>query len=288
MTPIAGNAIIHFKLGEGLLAGVAELRKKNVTFPRMAGKQEGGIIMNSKRRKERAAKGKAGMEKDIRAVVVLSGGQDSATCLALAVRKHGAERVAAITFRYGQRHALETKYAKGLARRFGVAEHKIVSLDFYGQLTTNALMSKTAKIVKKKGARCPNTVVEGRNAFFLLAAGVWAKSLGATDLYTGVSEADFSGYPDCREVFIRAQQKMMRLALDWPIKIVTPFIHMSKADEWALADRLGILDVIENETLTCYNGIPGKGCGKCPSCKLRNRGLAEYLSTSGRKPSARA
>ena len=215
--------------------------------------------------------------KEVRAVVVLSGGQDSATCLAIAVRKHGAGRVAAITFRYGQRHALETSFARRLAWRFGVSEHKVVSLGFYGQLTANALMSKTARIGKKRGAPCPNTVVEGRNAFFLLAAGVWAKSLGATDIYTGVSEADYSGYPDCRAEFIRAQQKMMRLALDWPVRIVTPFIRMSKADEWALADRLGILDVIENETLTCYNGIPGKGCGKCPSCRLRNRGLAEYL-----------
>ena len=119
-------------------------------------------------------------------------------------------------------------------------------------------------------------MVEGRNAFFLLAAAVWAKALGATVLYTGVSEADFSGYPDCREAFIRAQQRMLRLALEWPVKIVTPFMHMSKAAEWALAERLGILDVIENETLTCYNGIPGKGCGKCPACRLRNRGYAEF------------
>ena len=222
-----------------------------------------------------------GSAKGMKAVVVLSGGQDSATCLALAVRKYGAGSVAAITFRYGQRHALETRFARRLARRFGVAEHKVVSLDFYRQLTTNALMSRTAKIGKAKGASCPNTVVEGRNAFFLLAAGVWAKSLGATDLYTGVSEADFSGYPDCREAFVRAQQRMMRLALEWPIRIVTPFIRMTKADEWALADRLGILEVIENETLTCYNGIPGKGCGKCPSCKLRNRGLAEFLKRKG-------
>ncbi len=213
----------------------------------------------------------------VKAVVVLSGGQDSATCLALAVRKYGAGGVAAITFRYGQRHSLETRFARKLARRFGIAMHKVVSLGFYRSLTNNALMSKTARIEKKKGAPCPNTVVEGRNAFFLLAAGVWAKSLGATELYTGVSEADYSGYPDCREVFVRAQQRSMRLALDWPVRIVTPFLHMSKADEWALADRLGILDVIENETLTCYNGIPGKGCGKCPSCKLRNRGLSEFL-----------
>ena len=212
----------------------------------------------------------------VKAVVVLSGGQDSATCLALAVGKYGAGRVAALTFQYGQRHALETKYAKALATRFGIARHKVVTLGFYKELTTNALMSKTKKIEKRRGASCPTSVVEGRNAVFLMLAAVWAKELGATDVYTGVSEADYSGYPDCREAFVKAQQKAIRLALEWPVKIVTPFMHMSKADEWALADRLGILDVIENETLTCYNGIPGKGCGKCPACRLRNRGYAEF------------
>lgn len=217
----------------------------------------------------------------MKAVVVLSGGQDSATCLALAVRKHGADNVAAITFRYGQRHELETKFAKGLAKRFGIAEHKIIALDFYRHITTNALMSKTVPIELKKGACCPTTVVEGRNAFFLLAAAVWAKGLGAKEIYVGVSEADYSGYPDCREAFVRAQQRMLRLALEWPINIVAPFMHMSKAEEWALAEKLGILDVIENETLTCYNGVPGRGCGKCPSCRLRNRGYAEFKK--GRK-----
>ena len=215
----------------------------------------------------------------MKAIVVLSGGQDSATCLALAVKKYGAERVAAITFRYGQRHALETKYAKMLAKRFGIVRHQVVSLGFYKDLTTNALMSPTAKIEKKKGASCPTSVVEGRNAVFLTLAAVWAKELGATDVYTGVSEADYSGYPDCREAFVKAQQKAIRLALEWPVRIVTPFMHMSKADEWALADKLGILDVIRNETLTCYNGIPGVGCGKCPACKLRNRGYAEYVAS---------
>ena len=214
----------------------------------------------------------------MKAVVVLSGGQDSATCLALAVRKHGADRVAAITFEYGQRHSLETKYAKRLAKRFGIVLHKVVKMDFYRHLTSNALMSKDAPIEKRKGASCPTTVVEGRNAFFLLAAAVWAKEIGATEIYTGVSEADYSGYPDCRAAFIRSQQKTIRLALEWPVKIVTPFMRMSKADEWVLAERLGILDVIENETLTCYNGIPGAGCGKCPACKLRNRGYSEFKS----------
>ena len=199
-----------------------------------------------------------------KAVVVLSGGQDSATCLALAVKRHGADGVAAITFEYGQRHSLETKYAKRLAKRFGIVLHKVVKMDFYRHLTSNALMSKDAPIERKKGASCPTTVVEGRNAFFLLSAAVWAKEIGATEIYTGVSEADYSGYPDCRAAFIRSQQRTIRLALEWPVRIVTPFMHMSKADEWALAERLGILDVIENETLTCYNGIPGAGCGKGP------------------------
>ena len=234
----------------------------------------------------------------MKAVVVLSGGQDSATCLALAVKKYGAREVAAITFEYGQRHSIETKYARRLVkaipaalRTVGVSPtgadrilHKVVKFGFYKDLTTNALFDPTMKIAvgkdvrrkTKDGKTPPNTLVEGRNAFFLMAAAVWAKTLGAKVLYTGVSQADYSGYPDCREVFVKAQQKAIRLALDFPISIVTPFMKMTKADEWALAAKLGIFDVIANETVTCYNGIPGKGCGKCPACKLRNRGLREY------------
>jgi 7-cyano-7-deazaguanine synthase len=219
----------------------------------------------------------------VKAVVVLSGGQDSATCLALAVKKYGAAGTAAITFRYGQRHALETRYAKGLARHFGIARHQIVPLSFYGRLTSNALMDPAKPMAKKRGAACPNTVVEGRNAFFLLAASVWAKELGATDVYTGVSEVDFSGYPDCRAAFIRAQQRAARLALDWPVRFVTPFIRMTKAEEWALADKLGIFELVRDRTLTCYNGQPGSGCGTCPACRLRNKGLKEYLCSRSRK-----
>ena len=212
----------------------------------------------------------------MKAVVVLSGGQDSALCLALAVRRHGADEVAAITFAYGQRHAVEVRYARRLARRFGVVVHKVVRFGFYKDLTTNALFDPREKIGRAKGATCPNTVVEGRNAFFLLAAAVWAKALGATDVYTGVSEADFSGYPDCRAAFIRAQQRAIRLALEWPVRIVTPFIHRTKAEEWALAAKLGVFELIRDETVTCYNGVPGEGCGTCPACRLRRRGLRAY------------
>jgi len=222
----------------------------------------------------------------MKAVVVLSGGQDSATALALATRQHGSDKVAAITFAYGQRHQLETTFARALAKRFRIARHKVVKMNFMGELAASSLL-QTSKhpnvqtFERKRGMECPTTVVEGRNAFFLMAGSVWAKELGATEVWTGVSQADFSGYPDCREAFVKAQQRAARLALDWPIRIVTPFMHMTKADEWLLAAELGILDIIENHTLTCYNGIPGKGCGKCPACKLRNRGYAEFRRKAG-------
>ena len=164
----------------------------------------------------------------------------------------------------------------------GVKHHKIIKIDFYNQLTTNALLDPKKLIHKRKGAS-PTTVVEGRNAFFLLTAGIWAKSVGAKKVYTGVSQADYSGYPDCRAVFIKAQQKMMRLAMEWDFEIVTPFMKMSKAQEWALADRLGMLEYIREKTVTCYRGVPGDGCGTCPACQLRARGLKDYLSQKAKK-----
>lgn len=228
------------------------------------------------------------------AVVVLSGGQDSALCLALAVRKYGADAVAAITFEYGQRHAVETKYARRLAKHFGISRHKLVKFGFYGDLTDSALFAgggaeAIGRETRRRRGAPPATVVEGRNAFFLLAAAVWAKSLGAHDIWTGVSQTDYSGYPDCRAPFIAAQRKAASLALDYPLKITAPFMRKTKAEEWALADRLGILELVRDKTVTCYNGIPGAGCGKCPACRLRNRGLARYLAekkSAGRRQAA--
>lgn len=211
------------------------------------------------------------------AVVVLSGGQDSVTCLALAVKKFGAGRVAAITFEYGQRHSEETVFAAAAAEHFAIPRHKVVRMDFFSEISSSALLAPEGDFSKKKGGSCPDSVVEGRNAFFLGAAAVWAKTLGAHLLYAGMSETDFSGYPDCRAVFVRSIARSLSLALDWKIKIETPLMRMTKADEWALAAKLGIFDYIDRNTLTCYNGIPGDGCGKCPSCRLRRRGKREFL-----------
>lgn len=215
------------------------------------------------------------------AVVVLSGGQDSTTCLAQAVARYGGARVYAITFRYGQRHAVEVELAREAAAHFGVAEHKVVPLDGYSQLTTSALLDTQTAIRKEADAVCPNTVVDGRNMLFLLLGAVYAKNKGVHELVTGVCETDFSGYPDCRDVFVKSCNVTLNLAMDYPFRIVTPLMDLTKAETWALADRLGVFDYIRDKTVTCYNGIPGAGCGECPSCKLRAHGLRQYLEQRG-------
>lgn len=201
-----------------------------------------------------------------------------------AIAERGAENVHTLTFAYGQRHALEVKLAEEIAREQGVASHKTLAVDWYKDITHNALLDDVTPIGKAEGATCPNTFVEGRNALFLLTAAIYAKGKGILELMIGVGEADYSGYPDCREAFVRSMNETLNLAMDCRFTIYAPLQHMTKAQEWALADRLGCLDYIRTRTLTCYEGIPGDGCGKCPSCRLRAAGLAEYLASRGRAP----
>jgi 7-cyano-7-deazaguanine synthase len=218
--------------------------------------------------------------KSERALVVFSGGQDSTTCLALALRDYGRGNVSCITFHYGQRHGREVEVAKKIAGDFGVADHRFVSLDWYGQLTTNALLNPEVPIAKGAAA-CPNTVVDGRNMLFLLVAAIYAKSQGVRHIVTGVCETDFSGYPDCRDVFVKSCNVTLNLAMAWEFRILTPLMDLTKAQTWALADRLGVFDYVADNTLTCYNGVVGRGCGECPSCALRQRGYEEYLRERG-------
>ena len=220
---------------------------------------------------------------DLAAVVVFSGGQDSTTCLAQAVRDHGCGRVACITFRYGQRHAQEVAVAQAVAADFGVApeHHRIVSLDWYHDLTTSALLDPAAPISRGDDAPCPNTVVDGRNMLFLLIAAIYAKGLGVRTLITGVCQADFSGYPDCRDVFVKSCNVTLNLAMAYDFRVLTPLMDLTKEQTWALADRLGVLDYVAEKTLTCYNGVIGRGCGECPSCRLRRRGYDAYLESKG-------
>ena len=215
------------------------------------------------------------------ALVIFSGGQDSTTCLAQAVRERGAARVRCITFQYGQRHAAEVEAAREIAAGFGVAEHRFVQVAEYGQLTTNALLDATEPIRAEGPGGCPNTVVDGRNLLFLLLAAVHAKRVGIRDLVTGVCEADGSGYPDCRAVFIRSCNATLNLAMDYEFRILTPLIGLTKEQIWALADELGCLELVASRTLTCYNGVRGGGCGACPSCVLRRRGYEAFLRRKG-------
>lgn len=215
------------------------------------------------------------------ALVVFSGGQDSTTCLFWAKREF--KEVYALSFLYGQKHQKEVELAKEIARKAGV-ELKVMDVSFIGQLGHNALTDTSIVMDQKKPADSfPNTFVPGRNLFFLSIAAVYAREHGINHIVAGVSQTDFSGYPDCRDTFIKSLNVTLNLAMDEQFVLHTPLMWIDKAETWALADELGVLELIRNETLTCYNGIPGDGCGHCPACKLRREGLERYWGINEKK-----
>lgn len=213
-----------------------------------------------------------------KAVVIFSGGQDSTTCLFQAIADYGKENVEVITFQYGQRHAIELEKAQWIAQDLGIKQ-TLIDTSVIKAITHNALMDEQAKI-EQKNNEIPNTFVDGRNALFLLYAAIYAKGQGIQDIITGVCETDFSGYPDCRDVFIKSMNVTLNLAMDYPFTIKTPLMYLTKAQTWQLADELGVLDYVRHHTHTCYEGVEG-GCGQCPSCRLRDQGLSEYLAQKG-------
>ena len=212
-----------------------------------------------------------------KALVVLSGGQDSTTCLFWAIGRFGKENVSAMGFDYGQRHRLELECAEKIAEKAGV-KYEVTETPIINKLSANSLTRGDIPVeeTKPEGTQ-PNTFVEGRNMLFLTYAAIYAKTHGITDLVTGVCETDFSGYPDCRDIFVKSLNVTLNLAMDYNFVIHTPLMWITKAQTWELADRLGVLDIIKNETLTCYNGVMGDGCGHCPACTLRRRGYEEYM-----------
>lgn len=214
--------------------------------------------------------------KNDKAVVVFSGGQDSTTCLFWA--KERFKEVIALSFDYGQKHKKELDCAKEICKKHGV-EHHILDLTLLNQLAPNSLTRVDIEVDKEKPEdSLPNSFVDGRNLLFLSFVAVFAKQRGTGNIITGVSQSDFSGYPDCRDVFIKSLNVTLNLSMDYEFDIITPLMWIDKADTWKLADDLGVLDLVKNETLTCYNGVIGDGCGECPSCKLRNDGFKEFLN----------
>lgn len=212
--------------------------------------------------------------KNEKAVVVFSGGQDSTTCLFWALKNF--REVATVTFDYGQRHSEEIECARKIADELGVS-FKVLDMNLINQLSANALTRDDIEVNEVEG-ELPSTFVPGRNHLFLSFAAVYADAIRARHLITGVSETDFSGYPDCRDNFIKSLNVTLNLAMDGRFVIHTPLMWLDKSEVWALSDELGAFDFVQNKTLTCYNGVPSTGCGKCPACVLRNDGLATYLS----------
>ncbi|USD66496.1 7-cyano-7-deazaguanine synthase QueC [Vibrio sp. SCSIO 43136] len=210
-----------------------------------------------------------------KAVVVFSGGQDSTTCLVKALKEF--DEVHAITFDYGQRHKLEIEVAEALAKKLGVAAHKVMDVGLLNELAISSLTRDDIPVsheLQENGL--PNSFVPGRNILFLTLAGIYAYQIGANTVITGVCETDFSGYPDCRDEFVKAMNSALVQGMDRPLTIQTPLMWLDKAQTWALADQNDALQLVREETLTCYNGIIGDGCGDCPSCDLRRAGLEEY------------
>ncbi|GHT03233.1 7-cyano-7-deazaguanine synthase [Bacteroidia bacterium] len=208
------------------------------------------------------------------ALVLHSGGQDSTTCLFWALKHFKEVRTLCIT--YGQRHALEVEVAQKIATEAGVP-FQVLDATLISKLADNSLTNSNITMDQEKPADSyPNTFVPGRNLLFLTFAAVIARSYSIRNIVTGVSQADYSGYPDCRDTFIRSANTTLNLAMDEQFIVHTPLMWLTKAETWALANELSVLDIVKNNTLTCYNGVIAAGCGHCPACTLRQAGLEEF------------
>ncbi|ASF38522.1 7-cyano-7-deazaguanine synthase QueC [Halobacillus halophilus] len=214
------------------------------------------------------------MENNNKAVVVFSGGQDSTTCLFWALKKY--DEVQVVTFDYNQRHNEEIEVAKEIAEDLKV-KHHVLDMSLLNQLAPNALTRDDIEVTDGEDGGLPSTFVPGRNLLFLSFASILAKQIGAKHVVTGVCETDFSGYPDCRDVFIKSLNVTLNLSMDDEFVVHTPLMWLDKAQTWALADELDAFEYVREKTLTCYHGVRGDGCGECPACELRQKGLEIYL-----------
>ncbi len=226
------------------------------------------------------------------ALVLFSGGQDSATCLAWALDRY--ERVETIGFDYGQRHAVELRCRGTFLDKLRAAfpawsarlgQDHLLDLGLLGQVSDTALTAERA--IAFETNRLPNTFVPGRNLIFFTFAAAIAYRRGTSVLVGGMCETDYSGYPDCRDDTLKALQVTLGLGLDQRLVIETPLMWLDKAQTWRLAQALGghtLVDLVRRDTHTCYLGDRthwhdwGWGCGECPACVLRSRGHARFAA----------
>jgi len=214
-----------------------------------------------------------------KAVVLLSGGLDSSTCLAVA-RRDGF-RTHALSVDYGQRHKGELQRARRIARELGAAAHRIVKVDlsaFGGSALTDASIAVPKRRSRRRmAADIPVTYVPARNTVMLALAMAYAETIGAEDVYVGVNAIDYSGYPDCRPAFLRAFERLARVATKAgvegrPLRIRAPLLRLGKAGIVRLGTRLGVPYRL---TLSCYDPVKGRACGSCDACQLRRKGFTE-------------
>ena len=213
-----------------------------------------------------------------KAVIVFSGGQDSTTCLLHALPHF--EEIHCVTFDYGQRHRAEIETALALSRQLGITAHTVLDASILNALTVSSLTRNDIPVPdtnQSEAKGLPNTFVPGRNILFLTLASIYAYQIKAETVITGVCETDFSGYPDCRDEFVKSLNHAIKSGMEYNVQIETPLMRLNKAETWALADHYNQLDLISEHTLTCYNGIIGNGCGNCAACDLRAKGLQYFL-----------
>lgn len=224
-------------------------------------------------------------------IVLLSGGQDSTTVLAWALRDLGEART--VSFDYGQRHRVELEQSEKISKTLGAQSHIVLPVEALKVLGGAALTNDGIAVEAEAGPDSlnmhafnhglPSTFVPGRNMLFLTLAAAYGAKFGIYDLVTGVCGQDRAGYPDCRAEFVTAAEVALTAALDEKVTITAPLLDYTKAQTWSLAEELGVLDVIIELTHTCYHGEHnlrfewGFGCGVCPACEERARGWEEYV-----------
>lgn len=220
------------------------------------------------------------------AYVLLSGGQDSFVCLVWALENF--EHVEAVSINYGQRHKLELDYAKQVANHFGV-KHTLYDIgNFISSLAESTLLNEgDHNQTHRLANNLPASFVPNRNGIFLtiISNHAFRNNEPRINLVTGTCETDFSGYPDCRDHYIKAKALELSLGLDKPVTIYTPLMWKTKAQTFEMADQAGKLKELVQLTLTCYNGVEtlhawGRGCDDCPACKLRKKGFEEFMNTA--------
>ncbi|MDO7253309.1 7-cyano-7-deazaguanine synthase QueC [Helicobacter cappadocius] len=216
-------------------------------------------------------------------VVSFSGGQDSTTTAAWA--KTQFEQVILLGFDYNQKHKIELTQAKIIAQKLNLPLH-IIKIDFLDSIVESALLSSSTQAVNdthQSNKTLPASFVPNRNALFITIVHSFAQKIGAENIALGVSEQDYSGYPDCRDYFIKNIELTLNLGSESNIKIHTPLMKTTKAQEFNLAKELGVLDIIIKDTHTCYNGNReilydwGYGCGECNACILRKNAYEEFI-----------